>query len=298
MICPRCQHPNEEVDIFCRECGARLVNVQQEPTLIYAPAPEAKQKPSPGDPTLAVGAPPLPPQFVVPNVTPPAQEVMTTPPARSSNTARIVMLTVIVTSLFLSLGAIIAVLFFRHQTDSQTARTAETSSNQNGSIPVETASPTIPTGNVNKESVAASPAQSPAPTPAVVDTSSARTEVLAAMNRWADSLRRRDLSDNLSLYADRLNIFYGRSGVDKSDVRANRQAIFAKYDSIDVRLSDLQLTIDSSGTTATVSYDNTYDWQGGAKSLSGKSHNEIVMSKIGGKWLITSEKHLKTYYEK
>ena len=144
-------------------------------------------------------------------------------------------------------------------------------------------------------SVRPTPSATPTPTP---NTAAARSEVLAVMNSWAESLRRQDLGGNLRLYADHLDAYYQLGSASREQVRANRQAIFARYySSTGVQLSNISIALDSSGTKATVSYDNTYDWRGGAKSLVGKSHNEMILSKVGTQWLITSEKHLQTYYE-
>jgi ketosteroid isomerase-like protein len=118
------------------------------------------------------------------------------------------------------------------------------------------------------------------------------------MNRWAASLGKYDLEGHLSLYADHLDTFYQFSNVGKERVRSVRQAAYRKYfTSIDVQLSNMTVEINAAGTTATVTFDLTYAWRGDANSLTGKARNQIVMSKIGAQWLITSEKHLTTYYE-
>lgn len=140
-----------------------------------------------------------------------------------------------------------------------------------------------------------SPSATATPTP---NTSSARAEVLAVMHSWGDSLTRQDLGSNLRLYADRLDAYYQLGNASKDQVRANRQSIFAKYySSTNVQLSNIAIEVDPSGTRATVSYDNSYDWRGGAKYLVGKSHNSMILSKVGSQWLITSERHLQTYSE-
>jgi len=145
----------------------------------------------------------------------------------------------------------------------------------------------------------ATPIPSPTPTPTPMpNTAAARTAVLNVMGYWAESLRRQDLSGHLRLYADYLDEFYRLGRVSREQVRTNRQAIFARYySSTNVQLSNLSVEFDSSATKATVSYDNDYNWRGGARYLTGKSHNVMILSKIGTQWLITSEKHLKTYYE-
>jgi hypothetical protein len=125
----------------------------------------------------------------------------------------------------------------------------------------------------------------------------ARSEIMTVVNTWAETLRRRDLENNLRLYAERVSPFYTSNGVSREQVRANRQKMFASYPSIDVQLDNFAVEINQSETEATVYYDNTYDWKGGEKPVSGKSRNVLILSKVGPQWLISGEKHLQTYYQ-
>jgi serine/threonine-protein kinase len=142
------------------------------------------------------------------------------------------------------------------------------------------------------------PSYTPMPTPMPVNTNAARGEIASIMNQWANTLTNRNLSDHLRLYADRLDTFYQYPNVGKDKVRDSRQSSFSKFNSyVSVQVSDVSITFDSSGTTATVTFDNTYDWRGDKKYLNGKSRNEMVLSRINGAWLITSERHLSSYFE-
>ncbi|HEX8144129.1 MAG TPA: protein kinase [Pyrinomonadaceae bacterium] len=283
---------------FAREFVSAVSGVPtvQMPRLTNEQPVVTAKPPSPaGDATLVLASPPINPPYAVPGAQPPAQVTA------SPSMARVVMLTTVTTLLVLGLGAAVAWLLFSDGTETETSREAGTAINRNQATPANSATP-ISAGNrtnVNREVVSVpTPSPTIAPTAPVADTSTARTAVLSVMSRWADSLRRRDLYDNVSLYADRLSTYYQLYGISKDKVRANRQSWFAKYySSADVRVSDLDVTFDSSVTTATVSYTNTYDWRGGTRYLTGRSRNEIVMSKMGGSWLITSEKHVSTVYE-
>jgi ketosteroid isomerase-like protein len=159
-----------------------------------------------------------------------------------------------------------------------------------------------PTVSVSRNPVTPGPTPAKAentPTAPGADPSVARTEINSTMALWAESLRQQNLNDNLSLYADELEVFYGLRNVGKGTVRSNRQTIFNKYyTSTDVQLSNLRIEVDQSGTRADVFYDNTYDWRGGARTMAGKSHNQMVVSKINGHWLIVSEIHLQQYFER
>jgi serine/threonine protein kinase len=216
-------------------------------------------------------------------------------PAKSSKVP--LPLLAVVAVLLLALGAVAVLVIY------QVMGNGTKSDNSTNSRPATGSGNTAPTpANAGSVSNQATPTRNSSPTPPptvpVVNPSVARSEVMSAMNVWADSLRRRSVGDNLSLYADRLDIFYGRRNVDKGAVARNRQEIFSKYySSTDVQLSNVSVDLDATGTSAKVFYDNTYNWMGGAHSMSGKSHNEMIMSRVNGRWLIVSEIHLQQYYE-
>jgi serine/threonine protein kinase len=221
------------------------------------------------------------------------------PQGNQRSSSRIVMLTVIATVLLLGIGGGSAWILFGNKSDDSDKR-AKTNVNKED--------PTRSNANRQNDNYSAStttvttstPVSTPSPamTPSSTNIAAARSEVMAVMNQWVSSLNSRDLYGNLRLYADHLDTFYQLFGVDKDKVSASRRAAFTRFSSsVNVELSDVRIDFDSSGTTATVDYDNTYDWRGGTRYLTGKSHNEIIMSKINGEWLITSEKHISTYYE-
>ena len=181
---------------------------------------------------------------------------------------------------------------FRSNDNSQQANSGST--NQSGSVSTPSQNPR-PTASTTERP---SPSSTATPFTPTVSPTQARAEVTSIMNQWAGSLSRRSINDNLSLYADRLDTFYGLRGVSKGQVRSNRQQIFNKYySSTDVQLSNIRIDLDPSATNANVYYDNTYTWQGGMRYLSGKSRNQIILSRINGRWLIVGEVHLQQYYE-
>ncbi len=131
----------------------------------------------------------------------------------------------------------------------------------------------------------------------VIRKSRARSEVMSVVNAWAETLRMRDLDNNLRLYAERVSPFYGSNGVSRKHVSDNRQKMFTDFPSIDVRLDNFAVEINPSQTEATVAYDNTYDWKGVEREVKGKSRNLMILSKVGSQWLISGEKHIQTYYQ-
>lgn len=211
------------------------------------------------------------------------------------SSARIVFLTALVTVLLLGLGGGGAWLFFREQ-NHEGANVARNDSKRDDSIRSNNNGVRL-AGNtdISNDELNATPIATPSPS---FVTSAAQTDIVSIMNQWADSLGRQDLEDNLKFYADHLDTFYQLYDVDKEKVRASRQTGFSRYySSVNIQLSDINVELDASSTTATVSYDSTYDWRGGTRFLTGKSRNEMTLSSINGEWRITSEKHIHTYYE-
>ena len=226
----------------------------------------------------------------------PVDPVYRPPQPRPAGQGRKILLMIVFGVLLMSV-AVMAYLLVRKESKKNPvdvyALTNNTNSANANTSPVSTASVTpVPTAT---PSPSATPSASPTPTP---NMAAARSDVMAVMGSWAESLRKQDLGSNLRLYADYLDAFYQLGSASREQVRTNRQAIFARYySSTDVQLSNISIEFDSSGTKATVTYDNDYNWRGGAKYLTGKSHNMMIISRVGLRWLITSEKHLKTYYE-
>lgn len=291
--CPSCQSTYTDNSLrFCLADGTPLVAVVDDD-------PQAT-KLSPGPtkanmPTLALPANQLPDYRAAAETKPQPAPVFDTD---SATQQRRIMPILVVGLVLLASAVVVALVVTRDRgdNDSGTSRTSSDYSTSNSTTPQPT--PSIAASPTPSASVTPSVTPTPTATPTPTDSYSARSEVMSALNAWTASLNRQDLDANMRLYADNLDDFYGRGNISKASVRVKRRANFEMYySSINVQLSNVSVSLDSSGTVATILYDNTYNWQGGTKSLRGKSHNKMVMSKIGGGWLITSEQHLRTYYE-
>jgi len=106
----------------------------------------------------------------------------------------------------------------------------------------------------------------------------------------------RDLDAHMSYYADTLDTYYMKSQVSASVVRADRAQAYSTYSSLDIDLSNVEITPDSTGERATAIFDKTWDFEGDEKSTSGSVQQKLWLAKIGGRWRITGEKDLQVYY--
>jgi len=61
-----------------------------------------------------------------------------------------------------------------------------------------------------------------------------------------------------------------------------------------ITLSNMTVTPDASGETATAVFDKEWVFEG-AKYSAGKVQTQLKLKKTGGQWLITGERDLKVY---
>lgn len=223
----------------------------------------------------------------------------TSPKQRS--TMSVVAITVIATILLLGLGGLGAWLILKDKNSSTSGGSSNiTSSNSNpGSNSSNVSRPPVIVSTPNATPYAtpmqtATPYATPSATP-TTDTSSARREVMSALNGWVETMRAGNLDAHMAYYADTLHTYYLQSNVSSSRVRAFIAPAFSKYTSFDVRLSNVQIDVDPSGDKATATFDKTFTFSGDG-TYSGSGLNRFWFEKFGSRWLITGEKDLKTYY--
>lgn len=120
-------------------------------------------------------------------------------------------------------------------------------------------------------------------------------EIRNLLDGWVGAARAHDLDAQMRCYADTLDVYYKYQGVSKDRVWQDRQRAFQKYSSLDVSLSDISITVDRTGATATATFDKIWNFSG-EKSFSGSVRQMLWLSKVGGYWLITGEKDLKVHY--
>jgi ketosteroid isomerase-like protein len=167
-------------------------------------------------------------------------------------------------------------------------RNVTTSTNQ---VETRQGNTTTPRANTNANAnTSASPQASP------VDVAAARADVQAALNGWAETVRSGNLEEHMKYYADVLDVYYNATNVSRSRVRADREAAFAKYSSMDMQVANINIEIDQTGTRATATFDKTFDFRNEETSFNGSGLNRFWFTKTGGRWRITGEKELKNYY--
>jgi hypothetical protein len=128
-----------------------------------------------------------------------------------------------------------------------------------------------------------------------VNHSSLKQEVVDTLNAWAAAANAHDLNAHMRYYADTLDNYFGRQGVRASYVQADLARAYTRYYKINIQLNNLAVTIDPSGTTATVIFDKKYYFTGD-KVLSGSVQQMVRLNRSTGQWRITDQKDLRVYY--
>jgi len=210
---------------------------------------------------------------------------------KKTNTAMVVILSVLGTVLLLGLGGLGAWLYFNNKKTEVAVNintapqnrlsNATAANNQNANANLAAPSPTI------------TPTAQPMLKPEQVKAIS--NDVTNVVNDWKDSTENGDLDAHINQYADTVD-YYKAGRVNISRVRADRERAFATYDSISINLDNVKVTPDASGEKATVVLDKEWDFEGVEKVSSGKVQQQLTLGKINGSWKITGEKDLKVYY--
>ncbi|MBD0325679.1 MAG: nuclear transport factor 2 family protein [Pyrinomonadaceae bacterium] len=217
------------------------------------------------------------------------------------STAAIVGMTMAATIALLALGGLTAWLLLGDRKDngarninngSENVNIARGTDNQNNTTPNTN---TRPTPNANG-AYSPSPTPTPLPTPTAtpqINTSAEESEVRSALGAWLSSFRARDLDAYMAQYADVLEAYYLARNVSIARVRGDKARAFAKYSSIEVWLSNIQVRVDASGRRAVATFNKSWRFTApGLNPYTGSGLNRFTFTKIGGRWLITGEEDL------
>ncbi|HVG33893.1 MAG TPA: hypothetical protein VM911_12470 [Pyrinomonadaceae bacterium] len=299
--CPTCQSTYTDDSLrFCLQDGTALVNASrsegaggptipdQEKTLLINSAGRGGEEPPP---TEILPSPPMPTLVAPrPHVTAPQQPRPTATGPKDATTAQgaknnalVIPITIALTVLVLALAGIGAWLLFGNR---ESGRTGNVNANRTTTSQTPAASP----------AATSTPAATPSPSPSPVNVAVLRKEVMEALNGWAQSSMERDIDAQMSYYADTLDIYYTKTNVSASVVRADRERAYETFSTLDIELSNVQITPDTTGERANALIDKTWNFEGEEKASSGSVQQEIRLAKRDGRWLIIGEKDVQVYY--
>ncbi len=219
------------------------------------------------------------------------------PPTRRSNASVIVIAAVVLVFVLLSIAALV-VTFLR---------------NFPGPVATNNANFSTPVSNSNYGSYQAPPSSPfatptttrPAATPSSSGTVDAmpagkdkrtKGEISQRVYGWKSSLESHDFNGYMNNYAPTVD-YYNRRGVSSVTIRADKARAFSLYNSMRVNVSNMSVSVDPSGDTATAVFDKEWVFAGDGRS-EGKTRSQLDFRRINGRWLITAERDLKLYYKR
>jgi hypothetical protein len=310
--CPTCQRRYADDTLnFCLEDGSALqsaTDAAANETLVLDPnEPPPTEILNPGfAPTLSAHQPPTTVRQEARRTRNEFEGVAAPTTTQQRNTTSVVALTVAATILLLALGGLGAWLLLRDNASGSNSNGSNEGTNlaRGGNTNTRPSNDNLSNttgGNMNVQPTATpsatpTPQTTPRQTPQVTDPSTTRAEVSSALNGWRQTMLNPDVDAHMSYYAGTLHTYYNARDVNVSRVRSNVARAFSSYSTFDVRITNLQIEVDPSGQSAIATFDKTFEFRSGEKRYAGSGLNRFWFEKIGGRWLITGEKDLKTYY--
>lgn len=212
--------------------------------------------------------------------------------SKSSHMALIVMMTVVATVLLLIVGGLAMRYFFPGNAAERGVQTSQVTPTDRSRSPEVTSSVSAAKNTPSSKSIISSPSAPP-----TANTSSTRQEVIDTLENWAAAIRAHDLDSHMTYYAETLHTYYLKHNVSSVYVRETLEPAYTRYYKLDVRLSNIVVSLDPTGTEATATLDKTYTFEGD-RVTSASGEQMLWLSKATGRWLITGIRDVRVYYKK
>lgn len=297
--CPNCQtRYTDDTLRFCLQDGSPLADDSIEASTVAFGETETVVTPKQVEPLPTVQPETSAPNWEQNQTThlPPPQ----TATPKKSKTFLLVVLAALATLFLLGVGGIGAWLYLRSNSGDVVKNTAannpvvntNTNVKSNVSNVKNSPSPTAPPKNNLNSNTDDTNVN---PVPIQIDTEQVKKEVSSRVNSWIALTKSRNISAYMNLYAPTVD-YYNQRDISSSAIRSDKQRAFGNYDSIEMNISNLKVTPDSSGENATAVFDKEWVFEGDASYSAGKVQSQLQMKKINGQWLITAERDLKVYY--
>lgn len=121
-----------------------------------------------------------------------------------------------------------------------------------------------------------------------------RKEVTDFLVAWRTAMEKRDTEAIMKLYAPRLEAFYADKDKDSSYVRAEREKLFAQYDTVRINMNKITYVPDSP-TAVNIVLERSWSFAGKEQTFGGAAEQQFKLVKTNGQWQIVSEQDLQTF---
>jgi hypothetical protein len=132
----------------------------------------------------------------------------------------------------------------------------------------------------------------PSPSLSAVD-SDLREKIVSEINSWRETTEEMDVDSLMDRYASKVD-YYNKKGVAIDFIRNDKRRAFSRFDGIDMKLSNFEVSKNPAGDKVTVLFDKEWRFTG-ERTSTGKVRQLLELTKFGSNWLITAERDLKVY---
>jgi ketosteroid isomerase-like protein len=119
-------------------------------------------------------------------------------------------------------------------------------------------------------------------------------EVSQQVQSWRSSTESGDINALIRKYAPSVQ-YYRKSGASPDFIRSDKQRAYRMFDSMSIRISNMDVNISDSGETATAHFDKEWVFEGSRRST-GKVRQQLQFRRMNGQWMITGERDIRVYY--
>lgn len=118
-------------------------------------------------------------------------------------------------------------------------------------------------------------------------------DLRAALGEWLAATNARDIDRQMNFYDARMGAYYLARNASHAAVRAEKEGLFARASTVDVRADDPQITVSPGGETATMRFRKQYTIEGGGHVRRGAVIQELRWRRTPAGWKITSERDVR-----
>lgn len=159
--------------------------------------------------------------------------------------------------------------------------------------PIATRTPPINTPTPAQTVIPTPTPATPTPTPPLPGPALARREVEQTIFAWKSDIESLNINGLMAHYAGTVD-YYLKRGADRNFVRADKMRAFSRFNSIDITITNMSISLDTAGERATAVFDKEWVFAG-ARRTSGMVQSQLKLVNVGGRWLITGERDLRVY---
>jgi hypothetical protein len=118
-------------------------------------------------------------------------------------------------------------------------------------------------------------------------------ELNTSLNQWIDATNEKNVEQQMTYYAPKLNSFYRARGASINDVRDEKKRVFDGVDAVDIKAAKPQIVLSRDGRTAKMLFRKKYNIKKGDQDRNGEVIQEMKWVKTKNGWKIVSERDLK-----